>query len=193
MTENAYPILIAELMLRRTQARQVVPVYQQFLRQYPDVQMLAEAPVEEIAHLLFPLGLAWRVPAFQQVTQVIVTDHHGHIPPRYETLLTLPGIGDYVASAICCFAFGQAIPIIDTNTVRVTGRLFGVITHAESRRKATIRHLLHNLLDRENPQPYNYSLLDLAALICVPAHPRCTICPLVQACVTGQQFTVQHT
>src|SRR5579884_1512194 len=141
-TENPFHILIAELMLRRTQARQVVPVYQQFVAQYPDAQMLAKAPPEEVARLLFPLGLAWRVPAFQQMAQVIVVEHGGQVPLHYETLLTLPGVGDYVASAVCCFASGQAIPIIDTNTVRVVGRLFGVATHAESRRRSPIRQLL---------------------------------------------------
>ncbi|MDQ6659592.1 MAG: DNA glycosylase, partial [Chloroflexota bacterium] len=116
-TQDPFHILIAELMLRRTQARQVVPVYQQFVTQYPDVQMQARAPPEEVARLLFPLGLAWRVPAFQQVAQAIVMEHDGQVPRHYETLLTLPGVGDYVASAVCSFAFRQPFPIIDTNTV----------------------------------------------------------------------------
>lgn len=185
-TDNPFHILIAELMLRRTQARQVVPVYNQFIARYPDAQTLAGALPEEVARVLFPLGLAWRVPAFQQMARVLVAEHDGQVPTGYETLLTLPGIGDYVASTVCSFAFGQAIPIIDTNTVRVAGRLFGVATHAESRRRQPVRKLLSDLLDTRNPREYNYHLLDLAALICTPAHPHCANCPLVQECATGQ-------
>ena len=185
-TDNPFHILIAELMLRRTQARQVIPVYQQFVAQYPDAQTLAKASPEEVARMLFPLGLTWRVPAFQQMAQVLVAEHDGRVPEHYKTLLTLPGVGDYVASAVCSFAFGQSIPIIDTNTVRVAGRLFGIATYAESRRRQPIRQLLSDLLDEHNPRAYNYHLLDLAALICTPAHPRCDICPLAQECATGQ-------
>ncbi len=116
MTNNPFHMLLAELMLRRTQARQVVPVYTRFATQYPDAQALLKAPSEEVASLLFPLGLAWRVPAFQQVARVLVDRYNGMVPQDYDALLTLPGVGDYVASAICCFAFGQALPIIDTNT-----------------------------------------------------------------------------
>lgn len=185
-TDNPFHILIAEMMLRRTQARQVIPVYLQFIDRFPDAQTLAKAPPEEVVRLLFSLGLAWRVPAFQHMAQMLVVEHNGQVPGHYETLLTLPGVGDYVASAVCSFAFGQPIPIIDTNTVRVAGRLFGVVTHAESRRRRPIRQLLSELLDERHPRAYNYSLLDLASLICTPAHPRCDCCPLVQECVTGQ-------
>lgn len=186
---NPFHILIAELMLRRTQARQVIPVYNRFVAQYPDANSLAKAPPEEVVEILFPLGLAWRVPAFQQMAQVLVTKHDGQVPGHYKTLLTLPGVGDYVASAVCCFAFGQAFPIIDTNTVRVAGRLFGIATHAESRRRQPIRQLLSDLLDKHNPRAYNYALLDLAALICTPPRPLCEICPLVRYCATGQLRT----
>jgi A/G-specific adenine glycosylase len=120
------------------------------------------------------------------MAQVLTTEHNGQVPEDYETLLGLPGVGDYVASAVCSFAFGQPIPIIDTNTVRVAGRLFGIVTHAESRRRRPIRHLLTDLLDERDPGAYNYHLLDLAALVCTPAHPRCDSCPLVRYCATGQ-------
>src|SRR5438876_10727281 len=97
-TNNPYHILIAEMMLRRTQARQVIPVYNRFVAQFPDAEMLAKAPPGEVAEILVPLGLSWRVPAFQQMAQVLVTEHNGQVPTNYGTLLTLPGVGDYVAS-----------------------------------------------------------------------------------------------
>jgi A/G-specific adenine glycosylase len=186
MTNNPFHIMIAELMLRRTQAGQVVKVYEDFIMKYPDALALAEASKDEVEHSLFSLGLSWRIPAFQQIARALVERHKGIVPSSYDALVALPGIGDYVASAICCFAFGQAVIIVDTNTVRVVGRLFGIPTHADSRRRKPIRALLLALLDRDFPKSYNFAMLDLAALICTPVKPRCAICPLLQYCVTGQ-------
>lgn len=187
-TENPFHIMMAELMLRRTQARQVIKVYKDFITKYPDVPALADAPADQVERSLSSLGLAWRVPAFQQIACALAEQYGGKVPPSYDALVALPGIGDYVASAVCCFAFGQAVIIVDTNTVRVAGRLFGIPTHAESRRRKPIRTLLQALLDREDPKSYNYAMLDLAALICTPVKPRCAICPLLQYCVTGQMY-----
>lgn len=193
LTDNPYAILIAELMLRRTQARQVCVVYEQFLSLFPDIRILAVAEPEQVAQTLFPLGLSWRVPAFQAIAQRVLREYEGHVPTSYQTLLTLPGVGDYVASAVCCFAFGQPLPLIDTNTVRVVGRVFEVPTHAESRRQSPIRHVLSSLVDVQAPLDYNYSLLDLAATLCLPAHPQCELCPLLQMCATGQKRTSSAT
>jgi A/G-specific adenine glycosylase len=192
MTTNPFHIMMAELMLRRTQARQVVPTYRSFIERYPDPSTLATGTTEEIAQVLFSLGLSWRVPAFQQIAHILVDQYRGVVPSDYDTLLTLPGIGDYVASAICCFAFGQSVIIVDTNTVRVAGRLFGLPTHAESRRRKPVRALLQSLLDEQQPQAYNYAMLDLAALICTPTEPKCTSCPLQTYCFTGQERTLRQ-
>lgn len=184
-TDDAFAILIAEMMLRRTQARQVVNVYSSFIQRHPDPASLAAADPAEVASSLYSLGLAWRVPAFQKLAQAVVERHDGHVPASYDELLTLPGVGDYVASAVCCFAFGQPVIISDTNTVRVVGRLFGVTTHAESRRRRPVREMLRSLLDERNPGSYNYALLDLAALVCTPRGPACDRCPLLRHCSTG--------
>jgi A/G-specific adenine glycosylase len=185
--------MIAELMLRRTQARQVITIYDSFIAKYPDAKTLAEAPADEVEQSLFSLGLAWHIPAFQEIARALVAQYNGVVPSDYEKLIALPGIGDYVASAVCCFAFKQPKAIIDTNTVRVAGRLFGLPTHAESRRRKPIRTLLQELLDRQSPKSYNYALLDLAAQICTPSSPDCQTCPLLSYCVTGQERTACQT
>lgn len=188
-TNNPFHVLIAEMMLRRTQARQVVPVYQAFLATYPDAAALANASADAIAHALYSLGLAWRGPAFQAMARALVKDHAGRVPDNYSALKKLPGVGDYVAAAVCCFAFGQAVILADTNTVRVVGRISGVPTHAESRRRKPIRQLLEQLLDREHPRAFNLALLDLAALICLPGRPRCSQCPIAAFCRSAEAFS----
>lgn len=186
-TENPFYIMIAELMLRRTQAQQVVKVYEDFIKKFPDARTLSDAPPNKVETTLFPLGLAWRVSAFQLIARILVEQYNGEVPANYDALVALPGIGDYVASAVCCFAFGQAVIIVDTNTVRVLGRLFNIPTHAESRRRKPVRVLLQSLLNQKNPKSYNYAMLDLAALICTPANPKCQVCPLLSYCATGQK------
>lgn len=185
-TTNAYQILMAEMMLRRTQARQVVPVYVRFISQYPDARSLANAAASEVSDALYSLGLSWRVPAFQQLARVLVDQYDGNVPADYHTLIRLPGVGDYVAAAVCSFAYDLPYIIADTNTVRVAGRIYGISTHAESRRRKPIRGLLKAFLDHHHPRQFNYALLDLAALICTPSDPECSICPLNLLCKTGQ-------
>lgn len=186
-TPNPFHILLAELMLRRTQARQVVGVYTPFIDRYPDAAALAAAPADEVAQALFSRGLTWRVPAFQHLARTLVAQHAGQVPADYTALVTLPGVGDYVASAVCCFAFDQPVIIADTNTVRVVGRLFGVPTHTESRRRKPVRAMLAALIDQPHPRAYNYALLELAALVCLPANPACARCPLRLHCKTSQE------
>src|SRR5215813_9280506 len=118
-SSNPYRLLIAEMMLRRTQARQVVPVYEEFLRHYPTPQALASATGAEVERLLRPLGLSWRIPAFRQMAQRVVTEYQGVIPHDREALLSLAGVGEYVADAVRCFAYHEPVALMDTNTVRV--------------------------------------------------------------------------
>jgi A/G-specific adenine glycosylase len=189
-TKNSFHLLISEMMLRRTRADQVVNVYLNFVDKYPDPNVLANADPKDVQKDLYSLGLAWRVPAFQQLAQILTTHYDDAVPDQYEELVQLPGIGDYVASAVCSFAFGQPIAIIDTNTVRVAGRLFDIPTHAESRRRKPIRDLIYALLDHKNPGAYNYALLDLAAKICTPHDPQCVKCPVKALCKTGRKRLV---
>lgn len=188
-TADPFHVLMAELMLRRTQALQVAPVYRAFLEAFPDPIDLALATEEEVAQVLFPLGLSWRVAAFQQIARILVDQYHGQVPDHYDVLLSLPGVGDYVASAVCCFAYGQARCIIDTNTVRIVGRIFHFTTHAESRRRKPVRDLLTVMVDPLNPRTYNFAMLDLAARVCTPENPKCFSCPLLAECATGQERT----
>src|SRR5262245_5284424 len=95
-TQNPYHILIAEMMLRRTQARHVVPVYRQFLEQFPSVADLAAAGEIELSSVLYPLGLAWRAANFHRMADQVMSDENGHIPCDRERLLRLTGVGDYV-------------------------------------------------------------------------------------------------
>lgn len=186
-TANPFFILLAEMMLRRTNAPQVVPVYLETIKRFPDPESLAESPLDKVLDVLKPLGLAWRAINIRRMCEVLVERFGGRIPRTYEELNELPGVGDYVASAVCSFAFNRSMPVIDTNTVRVVGRYFGFRTHAESRRIRAVRKTVEAVTSHRNTGNYNHSFLDFAATICKAIRPECSICPLRQHCVYGQQ------
>lgn len=142
LTNNPYEVLIAELMLHRTQAKQVVEMYEQFIDRYPNPQILLQATEEEIASSLHSLGLSWRIRLIRKLAQVLATTYDGRVPIDKEKLISLPGVSDYIASAVRCFAWNLPEAIVDTNTVRVVGRLLGLETKDSSRRNQQVRKLI---------------------------------------------------
>jgi A/G-specific adenine glycosylase len=178
-------VLIAELMLHRTQVAQVTPVYSRFMASFPNLETLASAPKRRVAAHLRNLGLQWRIDLIPEVARTLVADFNGTIPRNKDVLCGLPGISDYIASAVRCFAFDHPEALMDTNTVRIVGRLFGLPIKDSSRRNPTFKQALSQLLDRKNPKAYNYALIDHAHAVCRKKKPVCEICPLARWCVFG--------
>ena len=188
VTRDPYAVLVAEVLLHRTRALQVVPVYLEFMTCYPDVETLAEASLEDLNRLLRPLGLRWRVPLLKSMAEQLIEVFEGQIPSSPEPLHTLPGVGPYIASATTCFAFDKPEIILDTNTVRILGRLTDTPVTDSSRRSKKFREMMWDFIDQSHPRLFNLSLLDLAARICTPAVPKCGNCPLKHQCCFGQRF-----
>lgn len=179
---DPYHVLIAEMMLRRTQARQVVAVYQRFLLIYPDLASLHQAPEAEVAEVLHPLGLEWRAANFKLLASELVNQYNGVVPEDRHTLMALTGVGPYVSEAIRCFAFGLPAVIMDTNTVRVAARYFGFSYTPESRRRIPVIQAVKHLVNPQQPASSNYALLDFAALVCRAHKPDHANCPLASRC-----------
>ena len=184
LTEDPYRILMAEVMLHRTQAPQVTPVYEQFIARYPDVPALAAATKEELHDTLYSLGLRWRIDLIHAMAAGLMARFDGRMPHEKADLLSLPGVSEYIAGAVRCFAWNLPEPLIDTNTVRVVGRLFGLETKDSSRRNRRFRELIAALVDPDAPRVYNYALLDLADQVCMKKQPPvCVRCPVRKYCV----------
>jgi len=186
LTKDPYCILMAEVMLHRTQALQVAPVYERFIQSYPDLFTLAKATKKDLHKALYSLGLRWRTDLIYEMVTELVERFDGQIPGEKADLLSLPGVSDYVASATRCFAWNFPEPLVDTNTVRIVGRLFGLEIKDSSRRNRRFRELIAALVEPDNPRAYNYALLDLADQICIKKRqPECQVCPVKQCCATG--------
>lgn len=185
-TENPYFVLISEVMLHRTKALQVVSVYEQFIQRYPDISSLASATKNELHEILYSLGLRWRIDLIHAMASDLKVRFAEQIPKRKVDLLSLPGVSDYIASAVRCFAWNLPEALIDTNTVRVIGRLFGLEIKDSSRRNSTFKRLIETLVDPSEPRIYNYALLDLADRVCTKRRiPDCLHCPVLAHCLHG--------
>lgn len=185
LTSDPYQILIAEVMLHRTQSRQVVVPFKNFISHYPNVRTLAGSKSEELEANFYSLGLRWRTKLIRQLAIEIVTRFNGKIPQSKEELMSLPGISDYIASAVRCFAWNLPEALVDTNTVRVVGRLFALEIKDSSRRNRNFCKLISELVDPLEPRAYNYALLDLAHSICTKRQsPLHSICPVSRFCLS---------
>jgi len=183
-TDNPYHILLAELFLHRTQAKQVETVYKQVIKRYPTPADLLSVNPKRLRVTLYALGLHWRTELLLKMVHQIQQEHGGKVPHERETLLALPGVNAYIAGAVRCFAWNEPEALLDTNTVRIAGRLLGWEVKDSSRRSPHFRQALEALLDHENPRAFNYALLDLAHLVCLKRQPpHCAECPLKSACI----------
>jgi len=182
-TRDAYPILLAEVLLQRTQAIQVERSFRGFLREFPKPEILARAPTTAVEEAIRPLGLAKRASTLKLMGEALVQRHRGCVPATLDELLLLPGVGRYVAVATLCFAFGARLGLVDANVIRVLGRYFSV--HSERSRPRDdpeLWNLATRLTPRHDPATYNRALIDFASLVCTPRSPRCSHCPLGRTC-----------
>lgn len=182
-TENPYNILIAELMLQRTHAvEQVLPVYNDFLAKYPNVEKLSVASVEDIKTTINSLGLQnIRSRRFKELALIITKEFGGKIPTQHNDLKSLPGVGEYIANSVLCVAFDVRRPMVDANFGRVLGRIFyGEEDYPPSKDKT--KRMADGLLPRTQFKEFNWGIIDFGALICRPKAPLCSACPLAKKC-----------
>jgi len=182
-TKNPYKIIVAEIMLQRTKADQVVPVYEKFMKIYPKPSSLAKAKMRDLEIHMGPLGLHWRAHKLKSLGEKLHIEYGGKVPNNREKLLSLPGVGTYVADAVLSFAYKKNVAVLDSNVVRVLRRLFFITRSiSEPRRDPKIYRLAQSLLPEGKSREYNLAMLDFANDICTPRNPRCEVCPLSKLC-----------
>jgi len=181
---------MAEMMLRRTKASQVAPVYERFVREHPAPEDVYRAEPQDLRSQLKSLGLDWRITQFQELARDLVEHFGGRVPATRTELMQLTGVSDYLADAVLVFAFGEPRAVIDANVARVIARYVGLREHAEARRDRVVREFADELLDRKRARDYNFAILDLAASVCTPQNPRHDLCPLRRTCL-GARASVE--
>jgi len=178
---SAYSVWLSEIMLQQTTVAAVTPYFQNFLKRWPSVKHLAQAPIEDIMRQWAGLGYYSRARNLHACAQIIEARYKGEFPSNEADLLKLPGIGPYTAAAIAAIAFGRRAVVIDGNVERVIARLFAIVTPLPSG-KALIRQKAGLLTPAVRPGDYAQAMMDLGATICTPRRPACAICPYSIAC-----------
>jgi A/G-specific adenine glycosylase len=164
-------------MLQQTPVSRVQPVWEQWVLRWPTPSATAAASTADILRGWGKLGYPRRAKRLHECATVIVRDHNGAVPQDIASLRALPGVGEYTAHAIACFAFGQRVPVVDTNVRRVVTRTVRGIADApaSARDRADVAALLPN--DARAPR-FSVALMELGATVCTSRSPRCGVCPL---------------
>lgn len=162
-------------MLQQTQVNRVESeYYPAFLEKFPTLQHLADATQEEVLAAWSGLGYYSRARNLHKTAQLCPTS----LPQTQTQLMQLPGIGRYTASAICSFGLNHAIAVVDTNIARVIKRLFALREINEN----ALWESAAEFVNVADPRSHNLALMDLGSLICTPKNPKCSLCPLSNAC-----------
>ncbi|MDK2977703.1 MAG: A/G-specific adenine glycosylase [Bacteroidales bacterium] len=182
-TNDPYYIWISEIILQQTRINQGIRYYYNFIKQFPDIYTLANAPIEEVLKIWQGLGYYSRARNMHYAAQQIINHYHGMFPDSFHELLKLKGIGEYTAAAIASIAFNIPEPALDGNVYRVLSRLYGI---AESPQKAdgkkTFKQKATELIKNQPPGIFNQALMEFGALQCIPKNPDCTHCMLKNLC-----------
>ena len=179
--QDPYRVFLSEIMLQQTTVVTVAPYYESFLRRWPTVEALADAPLEEVLSAWAGLGYYARARNLHACAKAVTDRHGGHFPPDEAALLALPGIGPYTAAAIASIAFEHRAAPVDGNWERVVARLFAV-EEALPKARARLRTLALTLLPSARHGDFAQAMMDLGATICTPRKPACALCPWRDPC-----------
>ena len=181
---SPYHVWISEIMLQQTRVEAVKGYYEAFLETLPSVRDLAEAEEDVYLKLWEGLGYYSRVRNLHKAAVEITEKYGGEMPRTFAELRSLPGIGEYTAAAVASIAFGQAVPAVDGNLLRIFSRLTGYaenILTAAAKKEAF--RFYEEWISGERPGTFNQALMDLGAMICLPnSAPLCGDCPLSEYC-----------
>lgn len=176
---TAWQILVSEFMLQQTPVARVAPIWIDWIARWPTPSATARAGSADVLRAWGKLGYPRRAKRLHECATVIAGEHGDVVPDDVETLLTLPGVGAYTARAVAAFAYGKAVPVVDTNVRRVVAR--AIHGRADAGSPSAVRDLADvTALMPEGPAApvFSAALMELGATVCTARSPKCAICPL---------------
>jgi A/G-specific adenine glycosylase len=182
-TKNPYHIWVAEVMLQQTQVKKVLEYYQKFIDQFPDVQSLAKADLQQVLKAWEGMGYYARARSLHKAAQLILKEKGGIIPKTYHDFKKMPGAGEYITAAVLSQAFNALHTVVDGNVKRVLSRVFLIDKPVNLSSSRTIfKEQADLLLDQSEPGDFNQAIMELGAIICRPKNPKCHDCPITSFC-----------
>jgi len=179
LSNDPYNVFIAEVLLKRTTGKAAARIYTDFLMRYPSFEELYSAV--DLENTLAPIGLnRQRAMLLKRAARYVLERYGGELPRDRASLMGIPGVGEYVADAVLCFAFKLPVLPIDSNVTRVISRVFG-----SDASKSTVSYYVSGLIDAIEPgdvRRLSWALIDLGRVVCRPFRPLCGSCPLNRYC-----------
>ncbi|WP_345494716.1 A/G-specific adenine glycosylase [Nocardia callitridis] len=176
---TAWQILMSEIMLQQTPVVRVEPIWREWVARWPVPSAMASSSQAEVLRAWGKLGYPRRALRLHECARVLTEQHGDEVPEDVEVLLGLPGIGAYTARAVACFAYGQRVPVVDTNVRRVIARAVhgrGDAGNPSTRDLAEAEALLPTHIGRA--ATFSAALMELGATVCTARRPDCERCPL---------------
>ncbi len=178
-----YRVWISEIMLQQTRVEAVRAYFDRFIAALPDAAALAQVKDDTLLKLWEGLGYYSRARNLKKAAETVMTVHNGEFPRERDQLLALPGIGPYTAGAIASIAYGEAVPAVDGNVLRVVSRYLGRREDiAKEKTKKDMAKALAAVIPSARAGDFNQALMELGALLCLPKKARCENCPLHALC-----------
>ena len=182
-SKSPYHIWVSEVMLQQTRVDTVINYYRNFLTIFPNIEKLARADLQTVLKNWEGMGYYARARNLHRAAEVVVRDHGGRIPDTWKAIHSLPGVGDYIASAVLSIAFDQPYAVVDGNVKRVLARVHKIDAPVnQARSNSVFKKAAEKLLDPQRPGTFNQAMMELGALICTPRNPSCSACPLNTKC-----------
>lgn len=185
-------VMVSEFMLQQTPVARVLPVFDSWLERWPTPAALAAESPGEAVRAWGRLGYPRRALRLHASAVAIVERHDGHVPDDIAALRELPGVGDYTAAAIASFAFGQRHLVLDTNVRRVLSRAVRGMALPPQTVSAAERTVAQELLPDENAHRWAAATMELGALVCTAASPKCGGCPISAHCAWNASGRPPH-
>lgn len=186
-TRDPYKIWISEVMLQQTTVNAVIPYYEKWIKTFPNVEALKNAPLQEILKAWQGLGYYQRAKNLHKAAQIICTQYKKRLPQNPQELRKLPGFGPYTTGAVASIAFDLPRTIIDANVRRVAMRLLALDGYADTSQDLRIEKFLRKAIPRKNAGTFNQAFMELGALICRNREPLCLLCPVNARCAAYQK------
>lgn len=190
-TKDPYHVWLSEIMLQQTRVEAVKNYYMRFLSELPDIKALSEVSEERLLKLWEGLGYYNRARNLQKAAIMIMEQYDGVFPREYDEVISLPGIGEYTAGAICSICFGKPTPAVDGNVLRVVMRIRDCYDNIDDiKTKRQVKEKLKELYAKGECGELTQALMELGAVICIPnGTPRCEECPLRSFCLAYERNT----
>ena len=185
-SKKHYYTLVSEFMLQQTQVVTVIPYFNRFINKIPNLKKLSTTKDTELIKLWEGLGYYSRARNLKKTAQVVIKKFKGKLPDNFEDLKSLPGIGNYTASAILAIAFDKPYIPLDGNIERVIKRYLYLKKNKEIEKDNLVqKKSIFGTSTRSSD--YAQALMELGALVCKPANPLCNQCPLSNKCKSLQR------